>query len=180
MLSDKMLTALNNQINAEVYSSYLYLSMAAYFQDLNLNGFAQWMKVQALEELTHAMKFYSFINDRSGRVQLQLVGGPPLQWASPLAVFQDAYAHEQKVTGMINHLVDLAIKEKDYATNTFLQWFVTEQVEEEASANEVVQRLKLMGDAQGGLFMINQELGQRRFTVPPGTTLIAGLGGAAG
>jgi len=174
MLSDKMLKALNDQINAELYSSYLYLSMAAYFQDLNLSGFAQWMKVQALEELTHAMKFYGFVGDRGGRVTMAPIGGPPNRWESPLAVFQEALAHEQKVTGLINKLVDLAIKEKDHATNTFLQWFVTEQVEEEASAHDVVQKLKLMGDAQGGLFMLDQEMSQRLFTTPPGVTLIAG------
>jgi ferritin len=102
------------------------------------------------------------------------IGGPPIRWESPLAVFQEALAHEQKVTGLINKLVDLAIKEKDHATNTFLQWFVTEQVEEEASAHDVVQKLKLMGDAQGGLFMLDQEMSQRLFTTPPGVTLIAG------
>ena len=174
MLSDKMLKALNEQINAELYSSYLYLSMAAYFQDLNLNGFAQWMKVQALEELTHAMKFFGFVGDRGGRATMAPLAGPPILWQSPLAVFQEALAHEQKVTGLINKLVDLAIKEKDHATNTFLQWFVTEQVEEEASANEVVQKLKLVGEAQGGLFMLDQEMSQRLFLIPPGVTLIAG------
>ncbi len=178
MLSDKMLKALNDQINAELYSSYLYLSMGAYFQDLNLSGFAQWMKVQSLEELTHAMKFYAFVSDRGGRVTMSPIAGPPVRWDSPLAVFQEALAHEQKVTGLINKLVDLAIKEKDHATNTFLQWFVTEQVEEEASANEVVQKLKLMGDAQGGLFMLDQEMSQRSFMIPPGTTFIAGTGKA--
>ena len=174
MLSDKLLKALNDQINAELYSSYLYLSMAAYFQDLNLGGFAQWMKVQALEELTHAMKFFGFVGDRGGRATMAPMAGPPIRWESPLAVFQEALAHEQKVTGLINRLVDLAIKEKDHATNTFLQWFVTEQVEEEASANEVVQKLKLMGEAQGGLFMLDQEMSRRLFTIPPGVTLVAG------
>jgi ferritin len=176
MLSDRMQAALNDQINAEIFSSYLYLAMAAYFQESSLSGFAQWMKVQALEELTHAMKFYTFVNDRGGRVLLTSIAGPPTEWASPLAVFQEALGHEQKVTGMINHLVDLAMEAKDHATDTFLQWFVTEQVEEEASANEVVQKLKLMGEAQGGLFMLDQELGQRVFAVPPGTKAVAGFG----
>ncbi|HAA03803.1 MAG TPA: ferritin, partial [Syntrophobacteraceae bacterium] len=148
-------------------------SMGAYFQDLNLRGFAQWMKVQALEELTHATKFYGYVNDRGGRVILAAIDAPPSSWESPLTVFEDVLAHEQKVTGLINKLVDLAIKEKDHATNTFLQWFVTEQVEEEASANEVLQKLKLMGDAQGGLFMLDQELAQRLFAIPPGNTLIS-------
>jgi ferritin len=174
MLSDRMLQSLNDQVNAELYSSYLYLSMAAYFQELNLNGFARWMKVQALEELTHAMKFYGFVNDRGGRVTLQPLEGPPLRWSSPLVVFEQAYGHEQKVTDLINNLVNMAIEEKDHATNTFLQWFVTEQVEEEASANAVVQKLKLIGQAQGGLFLLDQELGQRSFAIPPEAVFIGG------
>jgi ferritin len=177
MLSDRMQQALNDQINAELFSSYLYLSMAAYFQECNLNGFAQWMKVQALEELTHAMKVYAFVNDRGGAVALQPLGGPPTRWGSPLAVFEETLGHERKVTGLINNLVDLAQAERDHASSAFLQWFVTEQVEEEASANEVLQKLKLMGDAQGGLFMIDQELGQRVFTIPPGTSVINGAAG---
>ena len=172
MISETMQKALNDQVNAELYSSYLYLSMAAYFKGINLNGFARWMEAQALEELTHAMKFYSFINERGGKVTLNSIEGPPSQWDSPLAVFENAYAHEQKVTGLINNLVDRAMEEKDHATNNFLQWFVSEQVEEEASADEVVQKLKLMGEAQGGLFMLDRELAQRTFTLPPNTTIV--------
>jgi len=170
MLSQKVQEELNKQLNAELYSSYLYLSMSAYFQSLNLGGFANWMRVQAQEELVHAMKFYDFVNERDGRVTLHPVGGPPSEWASPLAAFEHVYQHEQKVTGLINGLVNLAIGERDHATNIFLQWFVTEQVEEEASANEVVQRLKLLGDDKSGLFMLDRELGQRVFTMPPATT----------
>jgi ferritin len=166
MLNQKIEAALNKQLNAELYSSYLYLSMSAYFQSTNLPGFANWMRVQAQEELVHAMKFYDFINERGGHVMLQQIEGPPKEWSSPLDAFENAYKHEQKVTGLINDLVNLATGEGDHATNIFLQWFVTEQVEEEASADEVVQKLKLMGDASGGLFMLDREMGQRVFTPP--------------
>ena len=166
MLSEKMQEALNGQLNAELYSSYLYLSMAAYFQEINLGGFANWMRVQAQEELTHAMKFYNFINGRGGRVLLKSIEGPPTEWKSVLNVFEATLEHEIKVTGLINELVELAMDEHDHATNIFLQWFVSEQVEEEDSANDVIQKLKLMGDARGGLFMLDRELGQRTFTPP--------------
>ena len=166
MLKEKIQAALGKQLNAELYSSYLYLSMSAYFQSISLPGFANWMRVQAQEELVHAMKFYDFINDRNGRVMLQKVDGPPTEWSSPLDVFESTYQHEQKVTGLINDLVNLAVAERDHATEIFLQWFVAEQVEEEASADEVVQKLKLMGDSSSGLFMLDRELGQRVFTPP--------------
>ncbi len=167
MIKEKIQEALNKQLNAELFSSYLYLSMAAYFESINLKGFANWMRVQTQEELVHAMKFYNFIIERGGKAVLSAIEGPPTQWKSPLAVFEHAYQHEQKVTGLINNLVDLSIAEQDHATNNFLQWFVAEQVEEEASADEVVQKIKLMGDASGGLFMLDQELAQRVFTPPP-------------
>lgn len=166
MISDKMQEAFNKQINAEFYSSYLYLSMSAYFESINLPGFANWMRCQAQEELVHAMKFYNFMNDRGGRVALASVEGPPVNWESPLLAFQDAYAHEQKVTALINSLVDLATTEKDHASTPFLQWFVTEQVEEESSADKVVQQLRLAGDKGSGLFMIDRELGTRTFVLP--------------
>jgi ferritin len=166
MVKKKIEAALNKQLNAELYSSYLYLSMSAYFQSINLPGFANWMRVQTQEELVHAMKFYDFINERGGRVTLQKIDFPPTKWASPLNAFESAYKHEQKVTGLINDLVNLAVGEKDHATNIFLQWFVTEQVEEEASADEVVQKLKLVGKDSGGLFMLDGEMGQRVFTPP--------------
>jgi ferritin len=122
------------------------------------------MDVQAKEEWAHGMKFYSFINERGGRVVLQAIDAPSSEWDSPLAVFEAVFKHEQKVTGLINELVELALKERDHATNIFLQWFVTEQVEEEDSANDIVQKIKLMGDAKGALFMLDRELGQRTFT----------------
>jgi ferritin len=178
MLSEKMKHALNEQVNAELYSSYLYLSMAAYFTKANLQGFTRWMEVQALEELTHAMKFFNFIGERGGQVTLTPIDGPATSWKSPLAAFEAVYQHEVKVTNLIHKLVDLAIKEKDHASNNFLQWFVSEQVEEETSADAIVQKLKLVGKDGGGLFMLDQELGQRVFTPPLGTTILAGGAGA--
>lgn len=164
MIEDNITKALNQQINAEMYSAYLYLAMSAYFESIDLKGFANWMQVQAQEEMTHAMKIYDYIFERGGRVTLSAIEAPPGQWGSPLEVFESTLKHEQKVTGMINNLVDLATNEKDHATCNFLQWFVAEQVEEEASANEMVQKLKLVADAQGGLFMLDNEFGRRVFT----------------
>jgi ferritin len=166
MLSKKMEEALNSQVNAELYSSYLYLAMSAHFSELNLEGFAHWMNLQAQEELTHAMKFYSFINERGGRVVLHAIAAPPVTWDSPLSVFEAVLNHEQKVTRLINDLVDLAISEKDHATNIFLQWFVTEQVEEEASVNSALQKLKLLGENSGNMFLIDQELARRTIVCP--------------
>ena len=168
MINKKVEKALNEQVNAELYSAYLYLSMEAYFKSLNLIGFANWMRVQTQEEITHAMKIYEFIDERGGRIILKAIDGPDTEWDSPLAVFEAVYKHEQKVTGLINNLVNLAIEEKDHATNTFLQWFVNEQVEEESSADQMVQQLKMMENAPGGMFMLDRELGQRVFT-PPAT-----------
>ena len=161
MLTEKMQTALNGQLNAELYSSYLYLSMNAYFKSVNLDGFANWMYYQAQEELEHSLKFYDFIIRRGGKVQLQQIAAPPTEWNSPLAVFEATLKHEQKVTGLINDLVDVAHEERDHATNIFLQWFVSEQVEEEESVGGVLEQLKLLGDAKGGLFMIDRELSKR-------------------
>jgi ferritin len=166
MLNNDMEKALNAQVNAEMYSAYLYLSMSAFFQSKSLGGFAGWMRVQAQEEMVHAMKFYDFINERGGRVILDPIEAPPTDWDSPLATFEAVYEHEQKVTGLINELVELALEKHDHATNIFLQWFVSEQVEEEDSANDVVEKIKLVGDAKGGLFMLDRELGQRVFTPP--------------
>lgn len=163
MLKPDIQNAFNKQINAELFSSYLYVSMSAYFESINLKGMANWMRVQAQEEVQHAMKFYDFINDRGGRVLLSAIEGPETDWDSPLAVFENAYQHECKVTGLINELVDLSIQVSDHAANTFLQWFVTEQVEEEANADDIVQKLKLAGDNASVLFMIDQELGRRTF-----------------
>jgi ferritin len=140
--------------------------MEAYFESVSLPGFATWMRVQTQEELMHTMKIYGFVNERGGRVLLKSIDQPPTEWESPLAVFEASYKHEQKVTGLINDLVNLAIEQKDHATNSFLQWFVNEQVEEEDSADQVVQKLKMIKNDPGGLFLVDRELGQRVFTPP--------------
>ncbi|MFH1652863.1 MAG: ferritin [Pseudomonadota bacterium] len=163
MISNKMVDAMNKQINAEMYSAYLYLSMVAYFDSINLPGFSKWMKAQAQEEVFHAMKFFNHLSERAVRAKLSAIEAPQTEWKSPLNVFEDAYKHEQKVTGMINDLVTLARSENDHASDNFLQWYVKEQVEEEASADGVVQQLKLVGDNKGGLFMLDKELSTRVF-----------------
>ena len=167
MMNAKIQDAFDRQLNAELYSSYLYLSMSAYFESKDLAGMANWMRIQAQEELLHAMKFFDFINERDGRVELMAVAAPKKEWESPLHVFQESLEHEQKVTALINDLVDLALGEKDHATNTFLQWFVTEQVEEEASARTIVEKLKMVGSDAAVLFMLDGELGRRVLTTPP-------------
>ncbi len=166
MLKKKMQKALNEQINAEMYSAYLYLSMESYFQSISLGGFASWMRGQVQEELMHSMKFYDFVNERGGRVSLDSINKPETSWKSPLAAFEHILKHEQLVTSLINDLVELAIGEKDHASNIFLQWFVTEQVEEEASVGEIVDKLKLIQDNSSGLFLLDAEMGKRVFTLP--------------
>ena len=163
MISKKMEEALNDQLNAEMYSSYLYLAMAAHFEAENLPGAAAWMKVQSQEEMGHAMKFFGFINGRRGRVVLKAIDEPAKTWKSTLAAFEASYEHEQMITGRINDLVNLAIQEKDHATGTFLQWFVTEQVEEETSVDNIIGMLKMAEKAPGAMFMIDRELGRRAF-----------------
>jgi len=171
MISKTMQNALNEQVNAEFYSAYLYLAMEAYFESISLPGFANWMRCQCQEEALHAMKFYDYINERNSRVKLSQIAPPELEWSSPLDAFEAAYKHEQKVTGLINDLVDLAIREGDHATNNFLQWFVAEQVEEEAAANAVVEKIKLAGTSEGALFQIDREMQQRVFTPPSAKSL---------
>lgn len=162
MIKSSLEKTINEQINAELYSAYLYLSMAAYFENMNLKGFAHWMNVQAQEEVGHAMRFYKYLFERGGRVILEAVEKPPAEWNSPLDVFENAYKHEQKVTSLINNLVTAAKSENDYATETMLQWFVEEQVEEEASALEIVQKLKLIKDSPQGLMMLDSQAAQRK------------------
>lgn len=166
MLSQKMEDAINKQVNAELYSGYLYLSMSAYYQSINLPGFANWLYVQMQEEQAHAQILYNHIIDRGGKVTLLPIDGPQVDWASPNAPFEDAYMHETKVTAMINNLVAIAAEEKDFASNAMLQWFVTEQVEEEKNPYDIIQKLKLMGSAPGGLYLIDKELAMRVYTVP--------------
>ena len=170
MLSDTINKALNEQINAEFFSAYLYYSMAAYFEDIGLPGAANWMHHQGIEEMTHGAKIFNYIGDRGGRVILDAIDQPQSEWPSPLAAFEAVYEHEVVVTGLINRLVKLAREESDFNTDNFLQWFVAEQVEEEASADEIVQRLKLVEQDKGGLFMIDRELAARTVTLPPDVT----------
>lgn len=166
-MSNKVLEkALNEHLNAEFYSAYLYLSMSAYFSDIGLSGFANWMRVQAQEEQFHALKFYDYINERGGKVTLEAIEAPETEWASPLDCIKAVLEHEQKVTALINNLVDLAIQEKDHATNIFLQWFVTEQVEEEDNVNEILNKLKLLNGEGNGMFIMDKELSTRVFTQP--------------
>lgn len=166
MLSPKLEKALNEQINAEMFSAYLYLAMVAYFQDKNLSGFANWMTVQNQEETFHAMKFFKYVAERGGRVTLDAIEKPQFEWESPLAAMEAAQKHEAYISGRINNLMDLAIKEKDHATANFLNWFVAEQVEEEDSVNEVVQKLRMVGTGGGGLFMMDRDMATRVFTPP--------------
>jgi ferritin len=160
-MNKKLEAAFNEQINAELYSSYMYLAMSAWFESQNLKGMAHWMRVQAAEEQNHARKFYDFIHDRGGRVKLAKIDAPPADWASPAAVFKDAYKHECKVSALIHDLVELADKEKDYPASNFLQWFVSEQVEEEANAAAIADKLAAVGDGKGLVFMFDAELGKR-------------------
>ena len=161
MLSPIVKESFNNQINAELYSEYLYLSMSAYFESKSLKGMANWMKIQAGEEHLHAMKFFTFIHDRNSRVTLQKIDAPPTEWESPLAAFEEAYKHELKVSGLINNLANISLEEKDHMANHFLQWFINEQVEEEANALAIVDQLKLIGDHGVALYLLDQQLGSR-------------------
>ena len=166
MLSKKIEAALNNQINAEFYSAYLYLSMNAYLQDISLTGFANWMRAQYDEEQFHALKMYDYLLDRDGQVKLETVTAPPHRWENIIDVFEEVLKHEQEVTRSINELMTLSIEEHDHATANFLQWFVDEQVEEEASVSEILAQLKLVGGQGSGLFMLDREAAQRKFTPP--------------
>ena len=161
MINSKVEGALNDQIRKEFYSSYLYLSMAARLESMNLKGFAHWMKIQANEETKHAMKIYEHLSERGGKIILQQIDAPPSDWKSAEEMFSEAYQHEQKVTESINKIVELARTEKDNATEVFLQWFVNEQVEEEASTYEITQKLQLIGDNAPVLLMLDAELGKR-------------------
>ncbi len=161
MLKEKMLKSLNQQMNAEFYSSYLYLAMSSYFESENFSGIAKWMKIQSQEEYGHAMKFYNYILQAGGKINLSQIETPKSDWNSAEEVFKDTLKHEQKITKSIYDLVELSIEEKDHATNIFLQWFVTEQVEEEANASKILERIKLIGTNKNGLFYLDHELGKR-------------------
>jgi len=162
MIGKKMEQAINKQINEELYSAYLYLSMSAQFEAMNLGGFAHWMRVQWQEEIEHATKFMHHLYDRGGRVKLAAIDEPKIEWDSPLAMFKDALKHEQKITSLIHALADQADKEKDRAAALLLQWYVDEQVEEEKNADAIVQQLKMIGDSPAPLYMLDGRLGQRK------------------
>jgi len=166
MISQKMENSINEQINSEFYSEYLYLSMQAYFQHINLLGFANWMDVQAKEERAHAMGMFNHLIERGGKVELKSIGKPQTEWGSALEVFEASLKHEQSVTQRINALVELAEEEKDRATMSFLEWYVKEQVEEEFSANSILQKLKLIGDDKNALLHLDKDLASRTFTAP--------------
>jgi ferritin len=162
MMSKTMQDALNEQMNQEFYSSYLYLSMSAYCDGVNLPGLARWMRAQAQEEAKHAMKIFDHLLDRGGRVELQQVDRPPAQFSSPREVFEQAHKHEQQVTGSINRVYGLAMDERDFASRVFLDWFVGEQVEEEKTSGLLAEQLRMVGEDKPGLLMLDRELGQRR------------------
>ena len=161
MINKPMQDAMNDQINKELYSSYLYLSMAAYLEDRNLPGFAHWMRVQEAEERGHAMKLYDFMVERGGRVMLKSIDAPKAEWNSTLELAEEVAAHEAKITASINALYELALKEKDYPTQIMLQWFITEQVEEEKNAAEIVANLKLIEDRGTAVLMLDHRLAKR-------------------
>lgn len=161
MLKKNIEDLMNAQIANELDAAHKYLSMSAYLEAINMPGFGQWMRIQANEELEHAMKFYNHIIERGGRVRLAALAAPPVEFESPLQVAELALAHEQKVTGQIHAIYDLAVQEKDYAAQSFLLWFVDEQVEEELNATTLIDKLKLVGDFKAGLYMLDKELGER-------------------
>mgnify|MGYP000651599030 CR=1 FL=1 len=161
MISEKMQEGLNGQLNFEVYSAYIYLSMSAYLESINMVGAAHWMQMQAKEELFHNLRFFDYINDRDGRVLLDAVPQPQQEWESILAVFESALEHEKIVTSKICDLIDLAQSEHDHVTNSMLQWFITEQIEEESNAKAIIDKLRMAGDNINALFMIDAELAQR-------------------
>lgn len=164
MLKETVEKALNAQINAEIHSAYLYLSMSAWFESEGLPGFANWMKIQYQEELTHAMKFFDYVHERNGRVLLEPVAAVDQSFDGIIDAFEKTLQHEQKVTALINELMDVAIAASDHATQSFLQWFIDEQVEEEATVNSILDDLKLINGQGNGLFMLNRELANRTFT----------------
>ena len=163
MLKEKMLNALNDQINAEQYSALLYLSMSAWFEDKGLSGFANWMYVQYQEELTHANKLFKYVTERSGKAVIKAIEQVDTEFDGIIDVVEKTLLHEQKVTGLINNLVDIATEERDHATQSFLQWFVDEQVEEEANVQDILDTLKLINGQGNGIFMLDRELRQRTF-----------------
>ncbi|BDQ32785.1 ferritin [Pseudodesulfovibrio portus] len=165
MLSEKLEDALNAQMNWEIYSAHIYLSMSSHFAQQGLAGISQWMYAQYQEEMFHAMKFFNYINEAGGHAKLGTIEAPAYSWETPLAAFEEALEHEKGVTARINAIADLAMDERNHAVGIFLQWFISEQVEEEDSVSDAVGKLKMVGDG-GGLFMLDRDLGTRVFTPP--------------
>lgn len=172
MLKDSVLDKLNEQVALEGYSAYLYYAMVGYFESINLKGFSNWMLIQAQEEVTHMHRIFTYINDRGASVKLQAQAQPPASWGSPLECIAETLEHEQMISEKINECVTLALQENDHSTNAMLQWFVNEQVEEEASADDLLQKLTMVGDNASGLFLLDAELAKRTF--------VSELEGAAG
>lgn len=164
MLSEQLMAGFNEQIKNELNSAYIYLGMAAYFDRKSLPGFANWMRIQAQEEMSHAMKFYDFVYERDGEVELYALDQPAVEYESVLAAFKAAYQHEQFISGTINNLYKLAEKEGDYSSRPMLHWFIEEQVEEEASAKEIVDQLNMIQDSKMGLYMLDKQMATRVFT----------------
>jgi ferritin len=162
MMSNTMQDALNEQMKHEFYSSYLYLSMSAYCDRANLPGLARWMRAQAREETTHAMKIFDHVLDRGGKIELKDLAGPPADFGSPRDVFEQAYKHEQQVTASINRVYGLAVDERDFASTVFLDWFVREQVEEEKTSGLLAEQFRMVGEDRPGLLMLDRELSQRK------------------
>lgn len=166
MLKDSVQDALNDQLNAELFSAYIYYSMSAYYESVDLPGIAGWMRAQAQEELFHVSKFFTYITERDGRVLMKEVDGPPVEWGSPVEAMMAAHEHEHLISERINNLVTLAKEQNDVPTENFLQWFVAEQVEEEATTWEAVRKLKMVGNDGAGLYMVDKEFGTRVFNLP--------------
>ena len=166
MISDKMQDALNEQVNKEFFSAYMYLAMSAYCSTIGLPGFANWMRMQYEEEIMHVTKMYDYIMGQGGVIELKAIEQPDQVYGTPLEIFEKTLEHEQLVTNLIHRLMDLAVEERDYATQTFLQWYVTEQVEEESNVNDILSPLRMVGDDKGGLMMIDQQLAGRMAPTP--------------
>ncbi|MEO8285128.1 MAG: ferritin [Chloroflexota bacterium] len=164
MIGETVQAALNEQIKHEFYSAYVYLSVSAYCETISLPGFAHWFRMQSAEERDHAMKIYDFILDRGGKVKLLALDSPASDFGTPLQIAQKALEHEQLVTGLIERLYELTVKEGDYAAQAMLQWFITEQVEEEKNANLLIDQLTMVGDNRAALLMLDMELGKRAAT----------------
>jgi ferritin len=166
MIKKEVLNAINEQINAESYSAYMYLSMAAYLENMGLPGFANWMKVQYQEEAAHALKFFNYLTDRGGRVVLKSIAQVPVEFDGIVDIFEKTLVHENHVTDLINNLMNVAMAASDHASQSFLKWFVDEQVEEEANVEKILATLKLINGQGNGIFMMDRELGQRVFVDP--------------